>query len=194
MKIHITKTLSLLSLVVALLVSASPATAADTYEIDGAHSSFSFAVKHAGISWVHGRFNKFRGTVTLDEADLSKSVFEVSLPVDSIDTNQAKRDEHLRSPDFFNEKQFPFVTFKSTKVEDKGENLHVTGNFTMHGVTKSITLDLNKGGSAELPKGVHRVGFSTEAVIKRSEYGMDYGIPMVGDEVKISISFEAVKQ
>lgn len=181
------------ALAAVLLMSAGQARAADTYALDTQHASFNFAVKHLGLSWVHGRFNKIEGTVMLDEADMTKTTFEIKVMVDSVDTNEKARDAHLKKPDFFNEKQFPVITFKSTKVEVKDDMLHVTGDFSMHGVTKSITLEIEKAGQIEM-QGSTRTGFTTQTTIKRSDYGMDNALQFVGDEVKIDVSFEAIKQ
>src|SRR5215510_9532856 len=105
------------TLTMTLVASALVARAADTYTVDPVHSSISFMISHVGISNIHGRFNDFSGQVTIDSADPAKSSFTLSIPIDSIDTNNAKRDEHLRAPDYFNSKQFPTMSFQSTKVK-----------------------------------------------------------------------------
>ena len=112
---------------------------ADTYKVDPVHSSLIFSMKHFGVTDFYGRFKEISGTVTFDAADPSKSSVELTVPVESIDTQNEKRDQHLKSPDFFNAKQFPTITFKSTKVEGSGDNYKISGDLTIHGVTKPIT-------------------------------------------------------
>jgi polyisoprenoid-binding protein YceI len=142
---------------------------------------------------VYGRFDDFSGTFTIDE-DPGKCSFNLTIKTDSVDTNNKKRDDHLRSPDFFNVKQFPMITFKSTSVKAIKDGYQVTGDLTLHGVTKSVSFPLLGGRKVEFPKGVQRTGFSTELTIKRSEFGMDKAADAVGDEVPISISFEGTKK
>src|SRR5258708_120777 len=128
-----------------LAFSALSARAGENYKIDPVHSSISFKIQHSGISWVHGRFNEFSGSYTLDKDDPSKGTFELTIKPESVDTNNKGRDGHLRSGDFFNVKQFPALTFKSTGIKAADGNLEVTGDLTMHGETKPITFTL-KGG------------------------------------------------
>jgi polyisoprenoid-binding protein YceI len=182
----------LLACVVVFAVMAGPA-AADEYTIDGMHTSVSFKISHIGLSWTHGRFNNVSGSFSIDPADAAKSSFNLTIKTDSIDTANAKRDAHLRSPDFLNVKQFPTLTFKSTAVKAIKDGYQVTGDLTMHGVTKSVTFSLLGGRKAEFPKGVQRTGYSTDLSLKRSDFGMDKMAPAIGDEVYISISFEGTK-
>jgi polyisoprenoid-binding protein YceI len=187
------------SVTLALILSVSvlapaKAWATDSYQFDPAHSSVTFKIQHVGISWVQGRFDDIVGACTIDQDDPAKSTFEMTIKAASIDTNVPQRDEHLRSPDFFDVKKFPDITFKSTAVKKVDGGLEVTGSFTLHGVTKVITFTLAGGQKAEFPKGTQRVGFYTELKLKRADYGMDKMIPDVGDEVRIFISFEAVKK
>jgi polyisoprenoid-binding protein YceI len=178
-----------------LTLSASKAVrAADDYALDPMHSSVSFKIQHSGISWIHGRFNNVAGTFTIDPDEAASCSFALTSKVESIDTNNKKRDDHLRSPDFFNVKQFPLLSFKSTEVKAIKGGYKVTGKFTMHGVTKSITFTLTGGGKAEFPKGVKRTGYSTDLTLKRSDFGMDKGTPAIGDDVRISISFQGLKK
>jgi polyisoprenoid-binding protein YceI len=151
-------------------------------------------ISHAGISNIHGRFNDFSGKITIDQADPAKSSFALSIPVESIDTNNAKRDEHLRAPDYFNAKQFPAMTFQSTKVKAVDGGFEVTGDLTLHGVTKSISFKL-KGGDkvVEFPKGTKRVGMVSSFSIKRSEFGMTTEPSALGDEIPITIGLEAAR-
>ncbi len=141
-----------------------------------------------------GRFNELSGNFTLDAADASKSSFAVTVKAESIDTNNAKRDEHLRSPDFFNSKQFPTLIFKSTAVKAIKDGFQVSGDLTIHGVTKPVTFNLLGGRSAEFPKGMQRTGYTTEFTIKRSDFGMDKMLEAIGDDVHLAISFEGTKK
>jgi polyisoprenoid-binding protein YceI len=179
--------LALGSLVVAVAVRA------DNYQIDPMHTAVTFKVSHLGLSWVHGRFNKVSGNFSID-ADAAKTSFALNIEPDSIDTGIAKRDDHLKSPDFFDVKQFPQFTFKTTAVKSIRDGFEVTGDLTLHGKTKSISFPLLGGREAEFPKGVKRTGYSTELVIKRSEFGMDKMQEAIGDEVRIAISFEGTKR
>ena len=119
------------------LGSLGMAAQADTFKIDPVESSVVFSVMTLGLSNFHGRFNDISGTVVLDKADPSKSSFDITIPVESVDTKNEKRDQHLKSPDFFNAKQFPVMTFKSKKVEGSGNSFTVTGDFSLHGVTQA---------------------------------------------------------
>jgi len=183
------------TLAVALLsfVLAAPARAADTYTVDGAHASVTFKISHLGLSWTHGRFNDFTGTFTID-TDAAKCSFALTIQAKSIDTANKKRDEHLQSPDFFNVKQYPTISFKSTAVKAIKGGYQVTGDLTMHGVTKSITFSLVGGRKLEFPKGVQRTGFSTDLVLKRSAFKMDKFKEALGDDVHIAISFEGTRK
>ncbi|ALG74541.1 hypothetical protein VY88_30445 [Azospirillum thiophilum] len=176
--------------------SAAPAFAAPVnYKIDPAHTAVSFIVNHIGFSNVIGRFNTMAGDVTFDKDAVEKSAVAITIDAASIDTNHAKRDEHLRSPDFFNTKEFPKLTFKSTKIEktgDKTGKLH--GDLTMLGVTKPVVLDVtfNKDGVSPASK-LETAGFSARGTLKRTDFGMKYGAPAVGDDIQLLIEVEAVK-
>ncbi|MFL5341647.1 MAG: YceI family protein [Gemmataceae bacterium] len=174
-------------IVVAALLVLAPVARAQHYAVDPAHAGVNFRVTHVGLSWTFGRFNDVSGEFTVDGAN---STFALTIKADSVDTGNKQRDGHLCSPDFFNVKQFPQITFKSTAVKPVEGGLDVTGDFTMHGVTKPMTFTLKGGNTAELPKGVKRTGYTTELVLKRSEYGMDKMIPGAGDDVHVAISFE----
>ena len=184
----------LATLVVVLGSMAPPARAADDYNMDPMHSSVYFKISHLGLSWVYGRFDDFSGSFTIDPDDASKSSFTLSIKPESVDTNNKKRDGHLRSPDFFDVKQFPTLEFKSTAVKAIDGGFDVMGELTMHGATKQINFSLKGGAKAEFPKGVSRTGYSADLTLKRSEFGMDKMLPALGDEVKVAISFEGVKR
>lgn len=176
------------------LVAVGPAWAADEYAVDPMHSGVNFKISHLGLSWIHGRFNSYSGSFTLDAADPGKSSFTLTIKTGTIDTNNAKRDEHLKSPDFFNAKDFPAIAFKSTAVKPAKEGYEVTGDLTLHGVTKPVTFMLLGGRKAEFPKGVQRTGFSMELVLKRSEFEMKKFGEMLGDDVHVAVSFEGTKK
>jgi polyisoprenoid-binding protein YceI len=169
------------------------ARAGENYNVDPDHSSVSFKIQHFGLTWVHGRFNEFSGRFTVDKADPSKSSFELTIKTGSVDTNNAKRDGHLKSPDFFNAKQFPAITFKSTAVKAAAGGYQVTGNLTLNGVTKPVTFNLEGGKTAEF-MGVARIGFSTDLTLKRSDFDMKKMVGPLGDEVKVSIGIEGIKK
>jgi polyisoprenoid-binding protein YceI len=173
-----------------------PAWAAETYGIDPAHSGVHFKISHIGLSWIHGRFNNYTGTFAIDPDDAGKCSFEMKINTESIDTNNNMRDNHLRSPDFFNVKQFPAISFESTGVKAVKDGYEVTGDLTMHGVTKPVTFALAGGKKAEFPKGVQRTGYSTELILKRSDFGVgkaQFGNAL-GEDVHIEISFEGVQK
>ena len=168
---------------------------AESYSVDPVHSSVSFGISHAGISNIHGRVHEFSGTFVIDKDDPSKSSFALDIKVESVDTNNAKRDEHLRAPDYFNAKQFPTLSFKSTKVKATDAGFEVTGDLTLHGVTKSVSMMLQGGHKVvEFPKGTPRVGVTSVVTIKRSEFGMTTELGALGDEVYIVVGLEAAKK
>jgi polyisoprenoid-binding protein YceI len=178
---------------IALIGLASQARAADEHKVDPVHSSVVFRVTHAGIGAVYGRFNDFTGTLAMDDADPSKSAVNFEVQVNSVDTHQEKRDAHLKSPDFFNAKQYPTITFKSTAVKksDKPNTLDVTGDLTMHGTTRSITLPVEIVGKGNF-MGQSRVGVESIFTVKMTDFGFK-GNPGVGDEVKLLVALEAAK-
>lgn len=162
--------------------------AADTYTIDPIHSSVIFKVKHMGVSWIYGRFNDVSGEIVWSPEDLSKHSIKAKVKAASVDTNSSARDKDLRGPDFFDTANFPTITFESTGVKESGtDKFEVSGKLTMHGVSKSITILLEKVGS-----GGKKIGVATEFTVKRSDFGMTYGVGgPVSDEVTIMLGFEA---
>lgn len=178
---------------------ASLAEAGGSYTIDSAHTQALFKIKHLDVSYQYGMFTKVEGSFTLDSAAPEKSEIQISIPTESVFTAVKKRDDHLRSPDFFDAKQFPTLTFKSTSVSATGGNTYsVTGDLTMHGVTKPATLELQHVGGGKDPEmmgGAYRVGFNGEATIKRSEWNMNYmqGAGL-GDEVTLLVSVEGTRK
>lgn len=177
-----------------LLATAGTAVAAPvTYKLDPTHTDVLFTWNHFGYSNPSANLNNADGTVVYDEKDPSKSSVEVTLPLSGLDTFVPKLDEHLKSKDFLDAAQFPNITFKSTKVAGAGKGkLKVTGDLTVHGVTKPVTLDVtvNKVGDHPMLK-VPAAGFDAVTTIKRSDFGVGAYVPNVSDEIKIRITTEA---
>lgn len=171
------------------------ALAAETYKVDAAHSAVVFKVKHMNTSNAYGRFNDIAGTFTLDDANPAAMSLDFAVKADSIDTANAKRDGHLKGPDFFNVRQFPTITFKSKAVTKSGSKYLVTGDLTLHGVTKPVEVTVEPTGKGKNPQsGGAIAGIEATFVIKRSDFGMAYGVPdAVGDEVHIIVSAEGGK-
>jgi polyisoprenoid-binding protein YceI len=191
MRTYLLRTVLTLSVVAGI----GSASRADDYVIDAAHSGVTFQISHMGVSYIPGRFNQFSGNFTIDTSDPAKSSFSLTIKTESVDTNNSKRDEHLRAPDFFNAKQFPTITFASTAVKAVEGGYEVTGDLTMHGETKPITFSLKGGKTAEFPPKVIRTGFtSPQIVIKRTDFGVGKPMPVLGNEVYITISFEGTKK
>ncbi len=173
---------------------------ADVYTIDKAHSEVSFQVRHL-VTQVRGKFDDYQGTINLDPAKLENSSVDFSIKVDSIDTDLADRDKHLRSPDFFDTAKFPEITFKSKGIKKSGADTYaVLGTLTMRGVSKDVTLPVTFLGKVKDPWGNEKAGFSTELTLSRKDYGinwnaaLDNGGVVLGDDVKISINLETQKQ
>jgi polyisoprenoid-binding protein YceI len=183
-----------LAVVIALSTPLSLAHA-DTYKIDPVHSSILYRVKHFGASYSYGRFNDCSGHFTIDDTNPSADRFDLTVKVDSLDSNNKNRDTHLKSPDFFNAKEFPAMTFKSTQVQKiDDQNLDVQGDLTIHGVTRPVTFRVERTGVGKDPRGNVRAGLETVLTIKRSDYGMNFMLQGVGDDVRIIVSLEGVRQ
>lgn len=169
--------------------------AATTFEIDAGHSTILFKINHMGVGYQYGRFNEFSGTIQHDAANPAGCSVNVSVKAESLDTNSDKRDAHLRGPDFFNTKQFPTITFASTKIEKSGEDMRVTGDLTLHGVKRSVTVRMKKIGEGDRgPRFGYRMGFEGILTIKRSDHGMTTMVPNIGDEVTLTLAFETVRK
>ncbi len=175
---------------VGVFVAAEGGARADSYKVDPVHTSVVFAVQHLTFSQVYGRFNEVGGKYSTGD----EPSFDFTVKAASLDTNSAKRDEHLRSPDFFNVNQFPVIRFKSTSVSADGDSLTVSGDLTLHGVTRPITVVLRKNGEGQDPMGKYRTGYSAEFTVERSAFGMTHMLDVVGDEVKLFVSFEGVRE
>jgi polyisoprenoid-binding protein YceI len=168
-----------------------------TWTIDPNHSSINFEVRHLGVSNVHGSLGNVKGTVAYDEKDLTKSKVEATADTTTVSTNVERRDADLKSPKFFDVQKFPQLSFKSTSVSNAGGKLTMTGDLTLNGVTKSITLDVDGPAPPQTDKqGKTRSGFSATGKLKRSDYSFGSGVPsaVVGDDVKFSIDVEIDKQ
>ena len=162
----------------------------ETYHIDAVHSTAIFRVHHRGAGMFYGRFNNIAGTVNMNAGI---PTFEISIDVNSIDTNNERLDNHLKSPDFFNATEFPAMSFKSSSSKAIDETTYeVIGEITLHGVSKPLTVRMHKTGESENPRG-KLIGFETEFVLTRSEFGMTYGVEggSLGDETKVIVSLEA---
>jgi len=184
-------------------VAAGTAAAAETvWEIDPAHSSVQFSVRHMMVSNVRGEFRKVSGTVRGDETDPTKAQVEATIDTTSIDTRNEKRDSHLKSADFLDTEKFPTMTFKSKKIEKTGDRRYkVTGDLTLHGTTREVVLDV-EGPTAPMkdPRGNLRAGAEATAKINRQDFGitwskaLDGGGVMVGDDIDVTIDVEGTKK
>ncbi|WP_329597266.1 YceI family protein [Streptomyces pseudovenezuelae] len=170
------------------------------YTIDTAHSTIGFTVRHAMVTNVKGKFDDFSGSLHLDGSDPSASTASIDVKMDSIDTGSEDRDGHLKSADFFKIEEFPTMTFRSTKAEALGdEDYRITGDLTILGTTKPLTIDLEFNGSAKDPFGNERVGFEGKAEIKRSEWGLTWnaaletGGVLISDKIKLNFDISAIK-
>jgi len=180
---------------VAVLFSVASAAVAETetYKFDKAHTLVGFRIRHL-LTKVEGRFKDFDGTIWLDRANPSASKVELTIETASIDTGVDARDKDLRSPNYFDADKYPTITFKSTKIELKGNDQYdVTGEFSMHGVTKTIRVPVKALGFAKMGK-TDKAGFETSLTIIRKDYGIEKGAPVVGDDVELNIQVEANKE
>ncbi|MDQ2871246.1 MAG: YceI family protein [Acidobacteriota bacterium] len=193
------KRVAILSATAVILLTASAAFAApETFSFDKGHSLVGFRIRHF-VSKVEGRFRDYDGTISLDRQNPAASRVDVTIQAASIDTGSENRDKDLRSANFFDVEKFPTISFKSTKVAPKGKDAYdVTGDFTMHGITKTITIPVRHGGFARAGK-VEKAGFEVAFTLDRKEYGItwnrtvDAGGVMLGDDVEINIQVEANK-
>ncbi len=188
-------TWSVLSLGLSLSAGFSTVRAADTFTVDPVHSSLIFRVKHFNVGHIYGRFNQYSGSFAFDERNPADCKLDIEVRIDSIDTANADRDKHLKGPDFFNAKEFPAMTFKATRMKAADEKTYdVTGDLTIHGVTKPVTVKLERLGTAKDPRsGKPRTGWETTFSINRSDFGMKYGVPAIGDEVRITVAIEGIQ-
>ncbi len=177
----------------------APAVLPGTWQIDPVHSAVEFSVRHMMVSKVKGRFTRFGGTITVAEDPLRSSV-EASIETASVDTHDENRDNHLRSPDFFDVERYPTMTFRSTEVRPAGEGYLVVGDLTLHGVTKQVELNLELNGTGPDAYGGLRTGFTATTELNRKDFGLTWnaaiegGGVVVGDKVKVTLEIEAVRQ
>ncbi len=167
---------------------------AGTFKIDPLHSVAQFWIGHMGVSEFPGRFDAISGSFTVDASNKADTV-SVEIPIDSLDTNYDKRNKDLLGPDFFNAKQFPKMTFASTSVKMKNDSEGtLTGNLTLHGVTKPVTFSLRHVGAGPDPWGGYRSGYVAKTTIKRSDFGMNYMLNGISDTVEVQLNIEGKRQ
>lgn len=159
------------------------------YNVDGSHTFAWFKVNHLGVGETMGQFRKIEGNF-----DLEAGTLNFTLRADSIDSNDEKRDEHLKGPDFFNVKQFPVITFKSKSVTAQGKDYKVVGSLMIHGKTQEVTVTLHKTGEGKDPWGNYRQGIAAEFRVKRADFGMNFMADLIGNEVSISFASEGIKK
>lgn len=174
--------------------------AKETWQVDPVHSCIHFSIRHMVVSRIHGRFTKWGGAIQLDDASPASSQVEIHIDASSVDTNDPNRDGHLKADAFFDVANYPEITFKSTRVEPAGEGkFSVTGDLTLHGVTKPVTLEVEHGGNVKDPWGNQRGGFSVKGAINRHDFGVSFNAVLeaggvaLGDKVEFSIDVEATK-
>lgn len=185
-----------LSLTLCLGLSTTVA-AADTYLIDtaGAHAFVQFRIKHLGYSWLYGRFDDFSGTFTYDEADPANSKVAVEIKTASLDSNHAERDKHLRGKDFLDVERYPTASFKSTSYKETGLDKSVlVGELTLKGVTKPITIEVDRIGHGPDPWGGHRRGFEGRTEFALKDFGIDYNLGPASRTVEMILSVEGIRQ
>jgi polyisoprenoid-binding protein YceI len=197
MKSCISKT----AIAIAMLIALPALAHADTWQIDPAHTNVEFTVRHMMISNVKGQFQKTTGTITINGNDPASATIDATIDASSVDTRVERRDTHLKSPDFLDVAKYPTITFKSTKVEADGSGkFKVTGDLTLHGVTKPVVLEVESSGAPVKVMGGLHAGASATTKINRSDFGLTWnkaletGGVVVGDEVAISIDVEAIKK
>ena len=173
----------------------NPAPAAETYKLDPDHTSIIFRLKHLGVAYVYGRFGGPTGSFVFDESSPANSSIEIQVDAKNVDTAVGKRDNHIKSPDFFDAGEHPMIKFKSTSVKKSGpDSYEVSGNLTLLGKTQPITVKARQTGYGKDPWGNFRQGFETSFSIKRSDFGMDFMMGVAGDEVLLTVSVEGIRQ
>ena len=188
-----------LAILTGILALAAPLALAQTstWVSDPNHSEVDFSISHMSVSKVHGRFGNVKATIVYNQADVTKSTVTATIGVNTVDTGVDARNTHLKSADFFDVAKLPTATFTSTSVAKNGSHLTVTGNLTLHGITKPVVLDVEgPNGAMTDPKGQVHTGFSATTTINRTDFGIGPKFPavMLGDEVTLDIELEAVKQ
>jgi polyisoprenoid-binding protein YceI len=186
---------SVLAALALAMVFSAPAMASD-YKADPVHSFVVFDVHHLGAGYVYGTFAGPTGPITFDPSDLSQSAFDLTVQTDSLETRNTRRDQDLKGPDFFDVRQFPTMTFKSTSAKKTGENMmEITGGLTIKGVTKSITVPMVITGTGKGMRGEVRTGFRTTFTINRTDFGINADPePVIGNEIHVVVAIEAIQQ
>lgn len=180
------------------VLAATPARAAEVFDIDSAHSLVGFEITHMMINDVEGKFKDFSGQLTWDAADPAKSALSGTIKADSIDTDNEKRDAHLRGPDFFDTAKYPDISFKTSKIEKRGDGYVGTGELTMHGVTKPVEIPFTVTEKIADPFGNTRIGLKGALNLNRKDYGiewnkaLDQGGMLLGDDVRITLKAEGI--
>jgi len=186
--------LSLLAAVASLAV-VGPVCAADyVIDTDKSHASINFRIKHLGYSWLTGRFDAFKGTFVFDDAKPEASQVKVEIDTDSINSNHAERDKHLRSKDFLDTATYPKAVFESTAVKMNGDKATIVGNLTLHGVTKEIEIAAEPVGGGEDPWGGYRQGFVGTTTLPLKDFGIDYDLGPASQEVELTLHVEGIRQ
>jgi polyisoprenoid-binding protein YceI len=188
-----------LAILTGVLALAAPLALAQTstWVSDPNHSEIDFSIIHMSVSKIHGSFGNVKATIVYNESDVTKSTVTATIGVDTVNTGVDARNTHLKSPDFFDVSNLPIATFTSTSVAKNGNHLSVTGNLTLHGVTKPVVLDVTgPNGSMTDPKGKVHTGFSATTTIDRTAFGIGskFGAGMIGNDVSLDIELEVVKQ
>lgn len=171
----------------------APLIAAD-YDVDPAHTSVQFKIGHLGFSELAGRFNTFNGTFSMDDANPTAAKASFEIDTASVDTNHEPRDKHLRSPDFLDVKQYPKMSFVSTGYEGSKDKGVLKGNLTLHGVTKPVAFEMVHIGEGKDPWGGYRSGFNASTSIKRSDFGVNFMVPNIPDEMNIDLFIEGIRR
>ncbi|MDA2929671.1 YceI family protein [Acidobacteria bacterium AH-259-O06] len=178
------------AIVLSIMLQSSLLVADHTYKVDPVHSTVLFKAKRFDVVNVYGRFNGLQGTLIIDDENPAASSVELEIKAEAVDTNNERRDNHLRSPDFLNATQFPRISFKSVKIDKlEGNRYEVSGDLSLHGVTQSIVVEVEHVGSAQHPRrGTPLIGFETTFTIKRSDFGMNFMLPALSDEIQLIIA------
>jgi polyisoprenoid-binding protein YceI len=171
------------------------------WAIDSVHSEINFSVRHMMVSTVRGRFEKFSGSINFDEAQPARTTVDLQIEAASVNTREAQRDGHLKSPDFFDAEKYPYLTFKSKRIDMvEGHHAKLVGNLTIRDVTKEVVFDVEYAGQAKSPWGTTSAGFSAQTKINREDWGLTYnqvletGGVMVGKDITLNVEVELVKQ
>jgi polyisoprenoid-binding protein YceI len=191
---RLTRSLSAFALAGGLFASTAVLAAPEAYKVDPTHSFVTFSISHLGYSFLQGRFNDVTGSFTYDPDKSSANAIAVDVKTASVDTNHAERDKHLRSKDFLDTDKYPAASFKSTGFEAKDDSGVLTGDLTLHGVTKPIKVDVTFVGAGKDPWGGYRRGYTGKTLIKRADWGMDYNLGPAAETMELQFVIEGVRQ